>query len=185
MGNPGIVDDTGRPVTPGAEGELLVRGPYTFNGYFRAERENQRCFDRDGFYRTGDLVRRLPGGYLEVSGRVKDVIHHGGETVSAADLEDHLLAHPAIWAAAAVGLPDQYLGEKICAAVVFAGEPVTLSELNGYLDRRGVATHARPDMLVELPALPTTAVGKKAIARQLQPGALSHPRACTEGGKFP
>jgi mycobactin salicyl-AMP ligase len=114
----------------------------------------------------------LPGGYLEVTGRVKDVIHRGGETVSAADLEDHLLAHPAIWAAAAVALPDQYLGEKICAAVVFAEQPVTLAELNGYLGRRGLATHARPDMLVELPALPTTAVGKvdkKAIAWQLQP----------------
>lgn len=166
-----IVDDVGRPVPFGGEGELLVRGPYTINGYFRAERDNQRCFDRDGFYRSGDLVRCLPGGYLEVTGRVKDVIHRGGETVPAAELEEHLLAHPAIRAAAVVALPDRYLGEKICAAVVFAEQPVTLPEANGHLDRRGVATHARPDMLVELPALPTTPVGKvdkKAIVRQLQ-----------------
>jgi mycobactin salicyl-AMP ligase len=68
-------------------------------------------------------------------------------------------------------VPDEYLGEKIGAAVVFVDASVTLTELNDYLDRRGVAKHARPDVLTELTALPTTAVGKvdkKAIARQLQ-----------------
>jgi mycobactin salicyl-AMP ligase len=165
-----IVDDTGRPVVDGAEGELLIRGPYTINGYFRGEDHNQRCFDPEGFYRTGDLVRRVADGYLQVTGRVKDVIHRGGETVSAGDLEESLLAHPAISAAAAVGLPDEYLGERICAAVVFAGSAVTLAEVNDYLDSRGVTTYARPDVLVGLATLPTTAVGKidkNAIVRQL------------------
>jgi mycobactin salicyl-AMP ligase len=70
----------------------------------------------------------------------------------------------------AVPLPDPYLGEKICAAVVFAGQPLTLAELNAHLDGRGVAAHARPDMLVAMAALPTTPIGKidkKALARQL------------------
>jgi mycobactin salicyl-AMP ligase len=166
-----IVDDAGRPVPAGGEGELLVRGPYTVNGYFRAEEANARSFDVEGFYRSGDLARQRPDGNLEVTGRVKDVIHRGGETIPAADLEEHLRAHPAISSAAAVALPDQYLGEKICAAVVFSGDPLTLTELNAYLDRRGVARHARPDMLSAMPSLPTTPVGKidkKAIARQLQ-----------------
>jgi mycobactin salicyl-AMP ligase len=167
-----IVDDAGRPVPDGVEGELTVRGPYTLNGYFRAENDNARCFAPDGFYRSGDLVRRRADGYLEVTGRVKDVIHRGGETVAAGDLEEHLRAHPAISSAAAVALPDPYLGEKICAAVVFAGNPLTLTELNDYLDRRGVARHARPDVLTQMTAFPTTPVGKvdkKAIARQCQP----------------
>jgi mycobactin salicyl-AMP ligase len=167
-----VVDDSGRPVSDGTEGELLVRGPYTLNGYFCADRDNIRCFSSDGFYRTGDLIRRFADGYLEVTGRVKDVILRGGETVSAAELEAHLLTHTAISSAAAVALPDPYLGEKICAAVVFEGTPLALAELNDYLDQRGVATHTRPDMLVEMTVLPTTAVGKvdkKAIARQLQP----------------
>jgi mycobactin salicyl-AMP ligase len=167
-----IVDDAGRPVPDGVEGELTVRGPYTLNGYFRAENDNARCFAPDGFYRSGDLVRRRADGYLEVTGRVKDVIHRGGETVAAGDLEEHLRAHPAISSAAAVALPDPYLGEKICAAVVFAGNPLTLTELNDYLDRRGVARHARPDVLTQMTAFPTTPVGKvdkKAIARQFQP----------------
>ena len=167
-----IVDDAGAPVPVGAEGELLVRGPYTINGYFGAESDNARCFDPDGFYRSGDLVRRHADGYLQVTGRVKDVIHRGGETVNAGNLEEHLCAHPAISSAAAVALPDPYLGERICAAVVFADSSVTLAELNDYLDQRGVAKHARPDMLVEMTSLPMTPIGKvdkKAIARQLQP----------------
>ena len=165
-----IVDGAGAPVGPGEEGELLVRGPYTLNGYFRAERDNERCFDPDGFYRSGDLVRRRDDGYLVVTGRVKDAICRGGETIAAADLEEHLLSHSAIRSAAAVPLPDPYLGEKVCAAVVFAGEPISLAELNAHLDERGVATHARPDMLVAMASLPTTPIGKidkKAIARQV------------------
>jgi mycobactin salicyl-AMP ligase len=100
------------------------------------------------------------------------VIHRGGETVAAADLEEHLRAHPAISSAAAVALPDPYLGEKICAAVVFANTPVTLTDVNAYLAQRGLATHARPDVLAAMSSLPTTPVGKidkKAIIRQLLP----------------
>jgi mycobactin salicyl-AMP ligase len=169
-----IVDAAGQPVAPGEEGELLVRGPYTFNGYFRAERDNDRCFDPDGFYRSGDLVRIRDDGYLVVTGRVKDVICRGGETIAAHDLEEQLLSHSGIWSAAAVPLPDPYLGEKICAAVVFTGAPITLAELHAYLDERGVAAHIRPDMLVAMAALPTTPIGKidkRAIARQVSSSA--------------
>ncbi|KAA1248815.1 AMP-binding protein [Mycobacterium simiae] len=165
-----IVDAEGEPVAPGGEGELLVRGPYTINGYICAELDNVRCFDADGFYRSGDLVRRRDDGYLVVTGRVKDVICRCGETIAAPDLEEQWLSHPAICAAAAVPLPDLDLGEKICAAIVFASQPLTLAELNRYLDERGVATHARPDLLIAMTSLPTTPVGKvdkKAIARQV------------------
>lgn len=165
-----VVDAEGKPVPQGEEGELLVRGPYTFNGYFRADRDNERSFDPDGFFRSGDVVRLRNDGYLVVTGRVKDVICRGGETISAADLEEQLHGHPAIFSAAAVALPDPYLGEKICAAVVFNGPELTLAELNGYLDQRGVAAHARPDVLVAMTSLPTTPIGKidkKAIAGQV------------------
>ncbi|MGB3485733.1 MAG: AMP-binding protein [Mycobacterium sp.] len=159
-----VVDEFGDEVPAGAEGELLVRGPYTLNGYYRAEDANARSFTPDGFYRSGDRVRLFGegarAGYVEVVGRIKDVIHRGGETVSATDLEDHLHTHPKIVFAAAVPLPDEYLSEKICAAVVFSGAPITLAELNAYLDQRGVSAHSRPDVLVALPSLPKTAVGK-------------------------
>ncbi|MHA3020800.1 (2,3-dihydroxybenzoyl)adenylate synthase [Mycobacterium sp. BMJ-28] len=165
-----VVDEAGQDVAPGAEGELLVRGPYTLNGYFNAPQDNARSFSPDGFYRSGDKVRRGPNGYLEVTGRVNDVITRAGETVSALDLEEHLITHPGIWAAAAVPMPDEFLGEKICAVVVFSGAPVGLADLNTYLDGRGVAAHSRPDTLVAWRSLPTTAVGKtdkKAILARL------------------
>jgi acyl-CoA synthetase (AMP-forming)/AMP-acid ligase II len=67
-----------------------------------------------------------------------------GETIAGGELEEYPRAHPAISSAAVVALPDRYLGEKICAAVVFTGDPANLSELNDYLDHRGVAKHAHP-----------------------------------------
>ena len=159
-----VVDENGDQVAPGQEGELLVRGPYTINGYYRAPDANARSFSPEGFYRSGDRVRIFTegpkAGYLEVTGRIKDVIHRGGETVSASDLEEHLYAHPGVYAAAAVAMPDEYLGEKICAAIVFSDTPLTLAELNAFLDSRGVSEHTKPDMLAALPALPKTAVGK-------------------------
>jgi mycobactin salicyl-AMP ligase len=159
-----VVDESGAEVAPGEEGELLVRGPYTLNGYYRADEANARSFTPDGFYRSGDRVRIFAdgprAGNVEVTGRIKDVIHRGGETVSASDLEEHLAEHPAIYAAAAVALPDEYLGEKICAAVVFKGTPITLAELNAFFDERGVSAHCRPDALAALPTLPKTPVGK-------------------------
>lgn len=171
-----VVDESGDGVPPGEEGELLVRGPYTLNGYYRDDDANARSFSPDGFYRTGDRVRIFAdgprAGYVEVVGRIKDVIHRGGETVSATDLEDHLHTHPAIYAAAAVALPDEYLGEKICAAVVFRGKPITLAELNAFLDERGASKHARPDVLMPVRSLPTTAVGKvdkKQLVARLTP----------------
>lgn len=169
-----VVDEAGRPVAPGEEGELLVRGPYTLNGYYNAAEANARSFSPDGFYRTGDRVRIFADGPLagniEVTGRIKDVIHRGGETVSASDLEEHVLTHPSIFAVAAVAIPDEYLGEKICVAVKFSGKQVTLAELNAFLDGRGVSAHTKPDMLVAMPSLPLTAVGKvdkKKIVSQL------------------
>ena len=105
-----VVDDAGNEVSAGEEGELLTRGPYTLNGYFNAASANERSFSPDGFYRTGDRVRRFADGYLEVTGRVKDVILRGGEKVSALDLEEHLLTHPSIWAAAAVAAARRVLG---------------------------------------------------------------------------
>lgn len=162
-----VVDEDGAEAP---EGELLVRGPYTINGYYNAPEANERSFSPDGYYRSGDRVRRLADGYLEVTGRIKDVIVRGGENIAADELEAHLLCHPAIRSAAAVGLPDDYLGEKVCAAVVFSDDALTLAELNRHLDQSGAATHVRVDQLAALPALPTTAVGKidkKALRRRL------------------
>ncbi|MEU8897909.1 AMP-binding protein [Nocardia sp. NPDC048505] len=155
-----VVDGAGDDVEPGAEGELLTKGPYTIRGYYRAPEHNARAFTPDGYYRSGDLVRQLPSGHLIVSGRIKDVINRGGENVSCDELEEHLLAHPAVRQAAAVGLPDPALGEKVCAVLVVGGELPSLAEIKTFLTDRGLATYKLPDVLRQADRLPVTAVGK-------------------------
>ncbi|WP_194825766.1 AMP-binding protein [Nocardia sp. XZ_19_231] len=155
-----IVDADGNDVAPGEEGELLTRGPYTLRGYYRAPEHNTRAFTSDGFYRSGDLVRQLPGGHLVVSGRIKDVINRGGENISCDELEEHLLAHPTVRHAAAVGLPDASLGEKACVVLVVTGELPTLGEIKTFLTERGLATYKLPDLIRQADSLPLTAVGK-------------------------
>lgn len=155
-----IVDRAGADVADGEVGELWTRGPYTVRGYYRVPEYNASAFTADGFYRTGDLVRRLPSGHLVVEGRVKDVINRGGENVSAAELEEHLLAHPAVAQAAVVALPDRTLGELVCVVIVASGPPPKLKELKAFLADRGLALYKLPDKLVVLDQLPLTAVGK-------------------------
>jgi non-ribosomal peptide synthetase component E (peptide arylation enzyme) len=89
-----IVDpDKGREVSPGHNGELWCRGPYTIRGYHEAPEQNAKAFSADGFYKSGDLVRLHPSGNVIVEGRIKDCINRGGEKISAEEVEDHILAH--------------------------------------------------------------------------------------------
>ncbi|QOC90146.1 (2,3-dihydroxybenzoyl)adenylate synthase [Micromonospora craniellae] len=157
-----IVDDEDVPVTPGATGHLLTRGPYTIRGYFRADEHNAVAFTSDGFYRTGDLVRQTPEGYLVVTGRAKDQINRGGEKIAAEEIENHLLAHPAVHDAAVVAVADPYLGERTCAFVTLrAGvEGPTANQLRSFIRSRGLAAYKVPDRVRIVPAFPVTGVGK-------------------------
>lgn len=170
-----IVDEDGKKVSPGEVGELLTRGPYTLRGYYRAPEHNARSFTPDGFYRTGDLVRQLPSGHLIVEGREKDQINRGGDKISAEELENHLLAHPAVHDAAVVGVPDPMMGERTCAFLIIReGEKAPgLREIKDFLRTRGVAAYKYPDRLEESETFPRTPVGKiskKALAARVTGG---------------
>ncbi|CAL9589922.1 2-hydroxy-7-methoxy-5-methyl-1-naphthoate--CoA ligase [Streptomyces sp. enrichment culture] len=154
-----VVDGEGRPVADGETGELLVRGPGVITEYHAGAAASS--FTSDGFYRTGDLVRRHESGNLVVAGRVKDVINRGGEKIPADELEALALAHPGVRAAAAVAMPHRVLGEAVCLYVVGGDEGApSLRELRGHLENSGLARFKLPERLVEVPALPLTAVGK-------------------------
>jgi 2,3-dihydroxybenzoate-AMP ligase len=156
-----IVGPDDRPVPDGEAGELLTRGPYTIRGYYRAEGHNAKAFTADGFYRTGDIVRRDHGGNLIVEGRAKDLINRGGEKISAEEIENLLLAHPAVREAAAVAMPHPVLGEQTCAYLVLRpDETLDLAALCAYLEERRVARFKWPERLELLEALPVTNVGK-------------------------
>ncbi|SER06971.1 (2,3-dihydroxybenzoyl)adenylate synthase [Actinokineospora terrae] len=153
-----VVDEDDRPVEPGEVGHLLTRGPYTIRGYYRAEEHNRVAFT-DGYYRTGDLVRLLPSGHLVVEGRAKDQINRGGEKVAAEEVENHLIAHPAVHDAALVAVPDSFLGERTCAFVVATAE-VTGPQLRAFLRERGLAAYKIPDRVEFVDEFPHTGVGK-------------------------
>jgi 2,3-dihydroxybenzoate-AMP ligase len=155
-----VADEHDRDVPPGEIGQLLVRGPYTLRGYYRAAEYNARTFTTDGFFRTGDLVRRTTEGNLIVEGRVKDVINRGGEKISAEELEDHIRTHPAVRDAAAVAIPDRALGEKTCVFAVLTGSGLTVADLRAHLAARGLAGYKLPDRLEVIKAFPYTGVGK-------------------------
>jgi 2,3-dihydroxybenzoate-AMP ligase len=157
-----IVDENGRDVAPGAIGELICRGPYTIRGYYRAAEHNRAAFTEDGFYRTGDMVRLHPSGNLIVEGRRKDLINRGGEKISAEEVENLILSHPAVLNAAVVAMPDPVLGERACAYVIpRPGMQPTLADLTRFLseDKR-IARFKLPERLELRDRLPMTAVGK-------------------------
>jgi len=149
-----------QPVAEGEVGHLLTRGPYTIRGYHNDAVANARSFTDDGFYRTGDRVQQLPGGYLVVQGRAGDHINRAGEKISAEEIEDHLLAHPGVFDAAVVSIPDEYLGERSCAFVIPQGEPFKAPALKSWMRGRGLAAFKVPDQVVLVDSFDTTAVGK-------------------------
>lgn len=155
-----VVDDHDQPVAEGEVGHLITRGPYTINGYHNDPVANARAFTDDGFYRTGDRVQQLPGGYLVVQGRAGDHINRAGEKISAEEIEDHLLAHPAVFDAAVVSIPDEYLGERSCAFVIAQGEPIKAPALKAWMRTRGLAAFKVPDQVLFVDSFDTTAVGK-------------------------
>ena len=156
-----IVDWEGKPAMPGEPGELLTRGPYTIRGYYKAAEHNARAFTPDGYYRTGDVVRLTPTGNYSVEGRVKDMINRGGEKISAEEVENLALGHPAVQNVAAVAMPDPVLGEKVCAFVVpRPGKTLTLRELRDFMDQAGISRFKLPERLELVESFPLTTVGK-------------------------
>ncbi|HZD66980.1 MAG TPA: AMP-binding protein [Acidimicrobiales bacterium] len=157
-----IVGPDGAQVAPGETGELWARGPYTLRGYFRAPEHNAARFTPEGFYRTGDLVRVDPeSGNLVVEGRSRDVVNRGGEKISAEEVENFVLAHPAVRNVAALGAPHPVLGEQVLVAVVLGpSQELTLAQLARFLRDRGVARGLVPERLAVVAELPLTAVGK-------------------------
>lgn len=155
-----VADADDRPVPPGEVGELLTRGPCTLRGYYRAEAHNRTAFTVGGMLRTGDLVRQLPGGHLQVVGRVKDQVNKGGDKIAAVEVEEHLRAYPHVVDAALVAVPDLKWGECPVAFLVCDGPPPTARQVAAFLGERGLAAYKAPERVRVVDALPLTAVGK-------------------------
>ena len=156
-----VTDEAGVPLAAGAEGEIRARGPDCFLGYVDAALDAE-CFDADGFFRTGDLGIADADGYLRITGRVKDIIVRKGEKISAREVEDLLLEHPAIADAALIPLADARTGERACACVQLARDtaPLALDALVAFLRARDLTPQKLPEQLELVDEFPRTPSGK-------------------------
>ncbi|MEI6759535.1 MAG: AMP-binding protein [Betaproteobacteria bacterium] len=156
-----LLDEDDREVPPGEVGEFTVRGPYTLRGYFGVPEYNAKQFTTDGFYRSGDLMRLHPSGNYVVEGRKKDLINRGGEKISAEEVENLILMHPAVQNVACVPMPDPNMGEKMCAFVILkSGQSLQLKSLVDFLLTKEIAKFKLPERLEVLADFPVSTFGK-------------------------
>jgi len=154
------LDENEAPV--GGDGEIRYRGPGRLMEYWNRPELTAAATDADGWWRTGDLGRIDEHGYLRVTGRLKDIIIRGGFNISAREVEEALMDHPAIANVALVGLADPQVGERACAVIVPRGDAtVTLEELFNFLTKeRRIAVWKVPERIEFVQELPLTATGK-------------------------
>ncbi|MGB3896141.1 MAG: class I adenylate-forming enzyme family protein [Mycolicibacter sinensis] len=153
-------EDGNTDVTGTGRGQPACRGPATSLGYLNGT-DHDKLFTPDGWMRMGDICEIDAEGYLSVTGRTSDFILRGGKNISAAQVEDAVMTHPAIAVAAAVAMPDQVFGEKVCVYVELAkAGGLELPELVEYLLSLGVSKELLPERLVVLDELPRSSGGK-------------------------
>lgn len=156
-----IVDEDGVDVPFGETGEMWCRGPYTLRGYFGVPEYNKNAFSPDGFYKSGDLMRQHPSGRYMVEGRRKDLINRGGEKISAEEIENLILSHPAVKDIACVPIPDPDMGERMCAcALLHDGATLNFDTLKTFLIDKEIAKYKLPERLEIMQEFPLSTFGK-------------------------
>jgi fatty-acyl-CoA synthase len=166
-----IVEPRGGGTLPlGTVGEICTRGPFVMAGYFDAPQATAETVDADGWLHTGDLGSMDSHGYLSIRGRLKEMIIRGGENIYPREIEDLLFTHPAVQAAAVLGLPDPEWGEVVAACVQLQpGQVVTAGDLEQFC-RAHLASYKVPRtwrLVDQFPQTPSGKVQKFALREQL------------------
>ena len=172
-----IVDvRTRQPMMTEEPGEIQVRGPHVFKGYWQRPDATAEAFDAEGWFNTGDLGWRSADGYFTISGRARELIITGGYNVYPREVEEVLETHPAVAEAAVLGLPDPEFGEQIAAAVVLApSQSVSTDQLVEHC-RGQLASYKKPRRVYFVDALPRNALGKiqkHVLREQLEKGSAT------------
>lgn len=156
-----IIDQiTKEEVPSGTPGELLARGIYIMNDYYKSTKASNTTIDEEKWLHTGDLATKDQEGFIKIIGRMKDTIIRGGENISPKEIEDYLLKHPAVKQSAIVGVPDNKLGEEICAFVILeSGIKVTKDELIRFI-KDNLAKYKIPKHIIFVDEFPMTTSGK-------------------------
>jgi 2,3-dihydroxybenzoate-AMP ligase len=156
-----IVDENGNELPPNTAGELIVKGPGIFSGYYKMPQENEKVFDKNGYFRTGDQAMIKDSGDFVLTGRLKEMINRGGESISATDIENLMMTHPGIITAAVVPMPDPELGEKVCAYLQCApGAKLDFQKIISFLKDQGASVLQLPERIEFVNELPYTKAEK-------------------------
>jgi fatty-acyl-CoA synthase len=154
--NPG----TGETVKLGQSGELCSKAFSNMRGYYNMPEGTTEVIDEEGWLHSGDLAVMRPDGYINIVGRVKDMIIRGGENIYPAEIEAFLMRHPKIVEAQVVGIPDEFMGEEVCALIrARQGEELTEDETREFC-RAGISRHKVPKFFRFVESFPLTASGK-------------------------
>ena len=154
-----VKPESNEPLSQGEIGEVQLRGPNVFKGYWKQPQKTAESFT-DGWFRTGDLGFVEPDGYLTVCGRSKDLIISGGLNIYPPEVERVLAEHPAVSACAVVGCPDREWGERVTAVVVLGpGDSASEADLISFCRER-LAPYKSPKSIVFKEELPRNAMGK-------------------------
>ena len=153
---------TRQPLPDGETGEIEVRGPHVFSGYWQRPEATREAFDADGWwFRTGDLGLRDTDGYFQITGRARELIISGGFNVYPREVEEVLATHPGVAEVAVLGLPDPDFGEQVVAVVVpAAGPPAPDAQALVDWCKDRLASFKKPRRVVFVDALPRNALGK-------------------------
>ena len=151
---------TGDAVKIGESGELLSKAFSNMRGYYNMPERTAETIDEDGWLHSGDLAVMHENGYINIVGRVKDMIIRGGENIYPAEIEAFLMRHPKIADAQVIGLPDEFMGEEICALIrLKPAHDLTTDELIEFC-KAGISRHKVPKFIRLVEAFPLTASGK-------------------------
>jgi long-chain acyl-CoA synthetase len=164
-----ITDDTGNALPAGQEGEIQVKGPMVMKGYHNLPSETSAAMTADGYFKTGDLGKVDSDGFLYITGRKKDLIIVAGEKVAPREIEETLMAHPAVAEAAVVGIASATRGETIAAFVTARhGQSPAADDIRKFCRERGLPSWKVPRHIYVVPDLPRSPTGK-VLKRQLRP----------------
>ena len=157
-----IGSDLNKPLEKvGEVGELLMKGPNVFPGYYNQPSHTEHAFDSEGFFKTGDLFKIGEDNFLMFFDRKKDIIIRGGQNISAAEVENIVKGHPKVADAAAVEMADERLGEKVCMFVVpLPDQQVTLEDVTSFMKKEGIAIYKFPERLETIDVIPRNPLGK-------------------------
>ncbi len=156
-----VIDKDGNELPPNMQGELVLKGPGVFTGYYNNPEENKEVFTEDGFFRTGDVAKIDEKGYITITGRIKEMINRGGESISATEIEKLINRHPDVAAVAVIPMPDPLMGERVCAYIEpKAGAQLSFDEIISFLKGQKASVLQLPERIEFIDAMPYTGAQK-------------------------